>query len=106
MKKLTSIACIIIVILVCYAPVIMLACTHDTNSEANLYPTTAVVYELDRENDLVTVEDANGNLWQFEGCEDWDINDICSMLMDDCGTASIYDDEIVMVRYSGTTEGF
>ena len=85
---------------------IALACTRNTNSEINLYPTTAVVYELDRENDLVTVEDANGNLWQFEGCEDWDINDICSMLMDDCGTASIYDDEIVMVRYSGTTEGF
>lgn len=85
---------------------IALACTPNTNSETNLYPTTAVVYELDRENDLVTVEDVNGNLWQFEGCEDWDINDICSMLMDDCGTASIYDDEIVMVRYSGTTEGF
>lgn len=106
MKKLTSIVCIIIVILVCYAPVIVLACTRNTNSETNLYPTTAVVYELDRENDLVTVKDANGNLWQFEGCEDWDINDICSMLMDDCVTTSIYDDEIVMIRYSGTTEGF
>lgn len=106
MKKLTSILCLIVIILVCYIPVIVLACTPNTNSETNLYPTTAVVYELDRENDLVTVEDANGNLWQFEGCEDWDINDICSMLMDDCGTTSIYDDEIVMVRYSGTTEGF
>lgn len=106
MKKLTPILCLVIIILVCYAPVIMLACASNTNSEANLYPTTAVVYELDRENDLVTVEDVNGNLWQFEGCKDWEINDICSMLMNGCGTTSIYDDEIVIVRYSGTTEGF
>ena len=106
MKKLTSILCLAVIILVCYIPVIVLACAPNTNSEVNLYPTTTVVYKLDRENDLVTVKDANGNLWQFEGCEDWEINDICSMLMNDYGTTSIYDDEIVMVRYSGTTEGF
>ena len=105
MKKLTSILCLVIILLVCYIPVIVLACTPNTNSEVNLYPTTVIVYELDQENDLVTVEDANGNLWQFEGCKDWEINDICSILMNDCGTISIYDDEIVMVRYSGATEG-
>ncbi len=104
MKKLTSILCLVIIILVCYIPVIVLACAPTNKTE--LYPIATIVYKLDRENDLVTVKDANGNLWQFEGCEDWEINDICSMLMDDCGTTSIYDDEIVMVRYNGTTEGF
>lgn len=110
LKNITLAIIAILLIALVLTPIVyvayVVACEPTTNSETNLYPMTAVVYELDRENDLVTVEDANGNLWQFEGCEDWDINDICSMLMDDCGTASIYDDEIVMVRYSGTTEGF
>ena len=92
----------ILIIIVMFT--VAFACAPTNKTE--FYPTTAVIYDLDRENDLVTVEDANGNLWQFEGCEDWDINDICSILMDDCGTTSIYDDKIVMVRYSGTTEGF
>lgn len=92
----------ILIIMVMFT--VAFACAPTNKTE--LYPITTIVYELDRENDLVTVKDANGNLWQFEGCEDWEINDICSMLMNDCGTASIYDDEIVMVRYNGTAEGF
>ena len=92
----------ILIIMVMFT--VAFACAPTNKTE--LYPITTVVYNLDRENDLVTVKDANGNLWQFEGCEDWEINDICSMLMDDCGTTTIYDDEIVMVRYNGTTEGF
>ena len=107
LKNITLAIIAILLIALALTPVVYVAVyTHNTNRETNLYPTTTVVYELDQENDLVTVEDANGNLWQFEGCEDWDVNDICSILMDDCGTTSIYDDEIVMVRYSGTTEGF
>lgn len=92
----------ILIIMVMFT--VAFACAPTNKTE--LYSITTVVYELDRENDLVTVKDANGNLWQFESCEDWEINDICSMLMNDCGTTLIYDDEIVMVRYNGTTEGF
>ena len=73
----------------------------NTEPRARLYPTTAVVVELDRENDIVTCADYAGNLWEFEGCEDWETGDVASLLMCDLGTASIYDDTIEMVRYSG-----
>ena len=70
------------------------------------YALTTKVVELDRENDVVVCEDFNGNLWEFYGCEDWQIDDIASLLMDDNGTPTIYDDEIVSARYNGTFEGW
>ena len=76
---------------------LLLACAP---ARGNVYATTARVVELDRAADVVTVEDSNGELWAFDGCEDWQEGDCVSMVMHDMGTASIYDDEIVSVRYS------
>lgn len=73
---------------------------------ADSYALTTKVVELDNENDIVMCEDFNGNLWEFYGCEDWQIDDIASLLMDDNGTPTIYDDEIVSARYNGTFEGW
>lgn len=73
---------------------------------ADTYALTTKVVELDRENDVVVCEDFNGNLWEFYGCEDWQIDDVASLLMDDNGTSAIYDDEIVNARYNGTFEGW
>ena len=70
------------------------------------YAMTTKVVELDRENDIVVCEDFNGNLWEFYGCEDWQIDDVASLLMNDNGTPTIYDDEIVSARYNGTFEGW
>lgn len=67
--------------------------------EKNMYPETMIVKEV--KNDLVTIETANGALFQFEGAEDWEVGDICSCIMDSKGTAIIYDDEIVKTKYSG-----
>ena len=67
----------------------------------NQYPLTAEVVSLEYENDLVVVEDFNGNLWEFEGCEDWMEGDVVAMIMSDEGTKTIYDDEILQVRYCG-----
>lgn len=88
-----------IIILICL--VVLMGCKK-TNHIEGYYPLTTVIYNMDRENDIVTVEDANGNLWEFEGCEDWEIGDICSLLMFDNGTISIYDDEIIITHYNGT----
>ena len=71
-----------------------------------LYPMVTKVVKLDRENDVVTCEDFNGYLWQFNGCEDWQEGDICSMIMNDNGTPKIFDDEIVSVKYDGYFEGW
>lgn len=66
-----------------------------------IYPNAGKIQDVDVKNDLVTVQDVSGDLWQFFGVEDWEIGDKCAMLMDDQGTENIYDDVIVSVRYLG-----
>ena len=71
---------------------------------AEEYPACGIVVEINEEENLVFVEDFNGDVWVFEGIEDWFIGDICAMIMDDMDTETIYDDEIVMVRCCGWLE--
>ena len=74
-----------------------------TEQVNNYYALTAQVVKIDRTQDIVTVEDSVGNLWEFYGVEDWEIGDCASMIMNDMGTDRIYDDEIVNVRYAAWT---
>lgn len=67
------------------------------------YALTTFVIETDAKNDLVILEDGNGNLWQFRGVEDWEVGDCASLTMNDNGTPEIYDDVIVNARYSNFT---
>lgn len=73
------------------------------NIQDNIYPETGTVIVVDEQEDTVTVEDFNGNQWEFLGAEDWMVGDICSMIMDGKGTDEIYDDEIIAAKYSGYT---
>lgn len=84
---------------------VLLACAPkaDAHNEGNYYALTCEVVEVDRDNDTVTCEDYNGNLWEFYGAEDWQEGDCASLLMWDCGTASVYDDEIHAARYGAWT---
>lgn len=97
MKKITSVITLISLMLSANGNIYF--------STDTLYPHTAVVSSIDCESDIVTVEDFNGNLWEFIGVEDWNCGDICSMIMDTKGTDDdITDDEIVSVKYSGYIE--
>lgn len=80
---------------------ITLILSGNINGNATLYPETAVVREIDPVEDTVLVEAGNGNLFVFKGTEDWEEDDICSMLMSDNGTANVADDIILDVKYSG-----
>ena len=73
------------------------------HGESNLYALTTVVIEVDRDNDTVTCEDYNGNLWEFYGAEDWVEGDCASLLMNSQGTQKIYDDTIEGAKYSAWT---
>lgn len=75
-------------------------------ADENLYALTTQVVQVDYENDVVVCQDFNGDLWTFEGCEDWLYGDIASMVMNDKGTPIKYDDEIISVRYGGWFDGF
>ena len=67
----------------------------------NMYPLTTIVIDADRENDIVSCKDFSGNVWAFEGCEDYEPGDICSMIISDNGTANIKDDVIISTKYDG-----
>ncbi len=67
----------------------------------SLYPKTMIVTEINTTEDYVVCEDYTGNLWSFDGVEDWQEGDICSAIMWGKGTAEVIDDEIVMARYNG-----
>ncbi len=64
------------------------------------YALTTCVVKIDRDNDIVTCEDYNGNLWEFYGVEDWEVGDCASLLMESHGTKKIEDDTIEDVRFS------
>ena len=65
-----------------------------------IYSKSAVVVGLDYTADVITVEDSTGNLWTFDGVEDYDLRDRVSLTMSDNGTDwDIKDDRIIEVRY-------
>lgn len=97
MKRSTLIFVSIILIIVSILAIMFLPNPSRTES----YPLSTTVIKINTTNDIVVVEDFNGNVWEFYGCEDWKVGDICAMIMDDCGTVEIYDDKIVTVKYCG-----
>lgn len=68
------------------------------------YPMTAIVVDVSRANDKVTIKDYNGNLWQYTGVEDYEVGDVVSCIMNSKGTEYIKDDVIIKVKYSGSFE--
>lgn len=65
-----------------------------------MYSRSAVVVGVDYSYNRVTVEDSTGNLWTFEGVEDYDLNDCIALTMSDNGTDwDIKDDKIIEARY-------
>lgn len=67
------------------------------------YSTTMVVVAID--DDSMGLADFNGDMWVVEGVEDWQIGDFATVTMYDKFTDSIYDDEIIKMRYSGWLDG-
>lgn len=65
------------------------------------YAIVGEIIEVDHSNDMVAVQDYNGNIWTFTDAEDWMAGDICAMIMNDNSTDTIYDDIIENVYYQG-----
>ena len=75
-------------------------------ASAEQYPQTFVVDRVNREQNYMVLIDFNGNEWIYEDVEDFDCGDIVAAIMEECGTPTIYDDEIVIIRYAGYMEGW
>lgn len=65
----------------------------------SLYPDAMTITEIS--GDLVTIETATGNQFQFRGAEDYEEGDLVAVLMYSKGTESVTDDIIIRVRYAG-----
>lgn len=105
MKNLTKFQTLFIIVALAIIAAftdLSLAKLYNANRQNHLYPLTTTVTEVN--NDTVTVEDSNGNLWSFNGAEDWEINDSCALIMNDNNTKDIRDDVIISTRYQGRME--
>ncbi len=70
-----------------------------------LSPLTAKIVDLDRPNDVVTIETASGIRFAFEGCEDYCVGDYVSAILWKNGTPhDCRDDIIVSVHYAGYSD--
>lgn len=83
------------------AATIFLSIITGAKAKSDTYPTTFRVYAIDRQHDLLILQDFNGYIWTWEGVEDWEPGDIASAIMDDNGTKNITDDSIMKLKYSG-----
>lgn len=102
MKKLTKFITLLGVITVttAIASYFTIYTAKATVCHREFYPETAMVTQVNE--DLITVVCQNGNVFQFkEDTEEWIAGDICSMIMDNNRTISVYDDKVVSTRYSG-----
>jgi len=75
-------------------------------ASAEQYPQTFVVDLINHGQNYMVLVDFNGNEWIWEGVEDFDCGDIVAAIMEERGTPTIYDDEIIMIRYAGYMEGW
>lgn len=89
---------ILALIIVTYMGCMSIRKASDTSE--GYYANSAVVTEIDRENDTVICEDFNGMRWAFRGVEDWGVGDGVSLLMCDNGTPTVYDDVVRDARYT------
>ena len=83
---------------------IFVLCSISNFTFGRTYAMSTIVVNVDYENDIVTLEDFNGFQWQFEGCEDWQVNNVCACVMNDNHTPSIFDDVIINTNYCGWIE--
>lgn len=80
--------------------------------DGKYYPLTGIITSItpdaDARENVITFECGNGNMFQFTDSTnaDWDTYDLVSCVMDNNGTAIVYDDEVVTTMYAGYTGQF
>ena len=93
---------------ICILALVFSGCTIEYRPTLEtVYPKSAVVIETGFADGGVVCEDYDGEIWKFlaDDSETWEDGDIVALLMDSRGTATIYDDEIIQVKYCGNVKG-
>lgn len=66
-------------------------------AKADVYGSLLKVLAI--EDDVVVLVDGMGYTWEWEDSDDIYVGEYYSAVYDDCGTESIFDDEIINLRY-------
>lgn len=90
-----------LIILVAFFCILALAIalTVSLSPKGERYPLIGRVFAIDTVHNVVFFVDGAGVSWSFKGVEDWRNGDYVSCIMNDMGTESIYDDQIISIRY-------
>ena len=96
MKKSSLIT---IVIITSFIIALIIMATYMSN---NFHARTAMITEINEENNIITMTCGNGNMFEVSmEIEDFMVGDLCSMIMYDYGTEYVDDDKVVSVWYEG-----
>ena len=91
-----------VVVVLCIAFLFVSLILMKYTLQNQFYAKSTIVTEVDYFHDLVIVKDSNNVPWSFFGCSDWEVGDICAMVMNNNGTPyDIFDDKIVSTNYCG-----
>lgn len=71
-----------------------------------IYPMAYIVIDVNDAENVVTISDANGFAYEFEGVEDYTVGDIVACIMYSGTDKYIFDDEIIFHRCAGHIEFF
>lgn len=79
--------------------------------DGNYYPLTGIVTSVtpddsDTCSEVITFTCSNGNMFSFTAptTDCWEEADLVSCIMNNKGTETVYDDEVVTAMYSGSTD--
>lgn len=70
------------------------------------YPSSFTVIDVNEAEEVVTLMDKDGEMWNLEDSQGYEIGTILSAIMFDNHTESIFDDEIVMLYETGYVVDF
>ena len=79
----------------------MIFCGWWFRSTEEYYAKSGVVTFVDRTEDRVCFTDNQGEIWEFESSDDWEVDDLVACVMNDNGTDEIFDDIVISVKYEG-----
>ena len=66
-----------------------------------IYPETMVVTRMDRQTDIVTMENSGGMVFEMYGCEDYEVGDTVSAIMYNAGDQRTCKDDIILGAHNG-----
>lgn len=85
--------------------------TISNSLNKTFYPLTGIVTSVtpndsDTRSEVITFTCSNGNMFSFTAptTDCWEEADLVSCIMNNKGTETVYDDEVITSMYSGSTE--